>query len=978
MERPGPDVTFPLLGTREQNGASRAPVRDVAWYRWFAAIGALALGAVGMAGWWLGWPVLTYLLPRWPTMKPATALVCVLLGIALLCSRTEAQPAVRLARAVCAAAAAVLAILALAESRLGVEIGIGRLLVRRVAGLPADRASLAFLFVAAAALSLDYVTRRRRSPAQWLALAGGLIACLALLGYAFDLRPLHSPRQHPVPIGMAFHTAIAAVLLSSGFLVARPNVGFVAAVASEHAGGMVSRRLLLGLLAFFPVALFVLVGRRLGWYDDAVVAASLVLLGLINGAVLILLTSVRLNRYDQQRKEMAARLGVSEQRLRLLVSRAPDAIFVANLDGRYTEVNEAACRLLGLPADQIVGRTILDFIPPADAERLLAERQELLDQGPRVSEWTLRRSDGAQIPIEMSSSVLPDGRWQGFAREITQRKKAESELLQSRESDRQRRDELERVTSAAATISEVVAELPEPDVSTVLHTIALEAQVLTGARYVAIGLGTDPERPFDSWVVLGVRNDVAEQIGRRPRPVGLLGRVARTGQTVRVADVHREPAFRGFPPNHPPMTSLLGVPIRYHDRTVGNLYLADKDGGAPFTEQDERLVKMLAGRAAVAIETTTLYVGEAAQRTWLRNVIDELPDGVIILDGDGRTVLTNRVVLGYTLEDAGARDVWANPRVFDLRTPDGDTVDVSTLPPARALARGEASTSEALLLQTRDGRSVPVVVSAAPVHGGAGQITGATVVIQDITALRERERLREEWISLIAHDLRQPVAAMSLSISSLVSWCDQTAGDKEKRAVGRIQSGLTRVSSMIDDLLDASQVEAKRLSISPTAIDLAPFLDHVADQVRQSSSTPPIRVVSEPGLHAWIDPQRLQQVITNLLTNAVKYGNRIDEITVEARPCGEAVQIDVCNRGPGIPGDQISLLFSRFGRTREVRAARTPGTGLGLYIAKGIVEAHGGRIWVDSEPGELTAFHLLVPGAAPPQHPQVEAPATAG
>ena len=533
----------------------------------------------------------------------------------------------------------------------------------------------------------------------------------------------------------------------------------MAALASEHAGGMVARRLLLGLAAVSPVALLVLEGRRFGWYGESAVAPMLVFLTVVTGMVLILITAVRLNRYDLRQKSTEALLRRSEQRVRDLIEKAPDAVFVADLEGRYTDVNDAACRLLGVRPENIIGKTIVDFIPEGDIERLGRSKDRMLAGRVDVSEWTLRRNDGSDVPVEVSASILADGRWQAFVRDITERKRAEASLAQAHDTDRQLRADLERVTRAAMNVSEAVADLPTGDMSALLHTIALEAQVLTGAQYVAVGLGNDPEKPFDPWVVLGVALEVADKIGRHPRPVATLGHVARDGETLRTADLHRHPEFRGFPPHHPEMNTLLGVPIHYRGRPLGNLYLAEKLNATEFSLQDQRMVEMLAGRAAVAIETANLYTGEARQRAWLRNIIDQMPEGVMILDAAGHVVATNRAMLAFAGDETGTKDPWGNPhlRCSRARRP---TRAVSRAADRHALERGEAVVGQELALRQRDGRLVPVLANSAAVRDDEGHVTGATVVVQDITALKELECLREEWASVVAHDLRQPVSAI--------------------------------------------------------------------------------------------------------------------------------------------------------------------------------------------------------------------------
>jgi PAS domain S-box-containing protein len=788
----------------EGEASNRPPTgganRSLTVCRRVAGVAPVAIGLAGLLGWWLDVDRLTRVADGWPTMNPLTAALCVLLGVALLLRAWPRWAWARRAAQAAAVTGGVVALLALAELTVGFQAHIDRLLSGRDVGRPHASTASSFLLLSVAIVTLDHVTRRGRSLSQILALVAGAIAGVAFIGYAFGVWQLFSPGAHDVVQGMAFHTALAIVLLAAGVLVAHPDVGFVSALVSRHAGGLTSRRLLLGLVAFAPIAVLVVAGRRLGWYGDHLVPALLVFLALVEGALLIQATAVRLNTYDRRQKATEEMLRRSQQRLAQLVGQAPDGIFTADLAGRYLDVNAAGCRLLSLPREQIVGRNIADFVDPEQWDRLSTERALLLQGGTSMSEWSLRRGDGRPIDVEVSATILPDGRWQGFMRDISERKRAQAELAK-------------------------------------------------------------------------------------------------------------------------------------------------------------------------------LYAGEAQQRAWLTNLVEQMPEGVYIIDPRGRTVLMNRVALALSSHDPDLRDAFGNPGIFDLRLPDGGTIPRAERPSVRALEQGEPTQSRELALRQDDGTLVPLLVSAAPIRDDAGTITGVIIVLQDVTPLKQLERMREEWTSVVAHDLKQPVNAISVSADMLSRLSPPDTPDRTRRAIARIQSGVKRLTRMIADLSDASQIEADRLTVVQASVDLGPLVASVAEGLRDSTNGRPIVVDAPPGRWAWIDADRIQQVLTNLLVNAVKYGEAGTDIRVKVLEHGDALEVVVTNRGPGISAEDLPRLFSRFGRTGVARASATPGSGLGLYIAKGLVDAHGGHIWVDSTPGETTSFHFVVPRAEPPAQVTGEAPA---
>ncbi len=753
-------------------------------------------GLTALWGWWRDIGALTSLFPGRPSLKPNGAALLMLCGTSLVLAARGA-PSVRAiwVSRLCATAALLLAGATLIEYLATVDLGIDRLLVRG-SHLPAGRfgarvspqTATSSLLAAAALLALKRPANGGASPAQVLALVAGSIPAVALLGYAFDVPELYQAPPHPTS-GMSVLAATSLLLLTAGILAARPDIGPLALLTSGHAGGITARRLLLGLLAFLPVAFLIVLGRRLGFYEEAGVSALLAFFAFGEGVAVIFLTCSRLDLDDRERGRAEERLRASEAHTRELFEQAAEGIFIADMDGRYTEVNGAACRLLDLPRERIVGQLIRSFIAPDEVERLRQTREDLLAGRSQVSEWTLRRGDGSWIAVEVNTKILTDGRWQAFVRDVTERRHNQTELERARAADRRR------------------------------------------------------------------------------------------------------------------------------------------------------------------------YSDEAGRRGWLMSIIDQMPEGVLLLNDKGGIEAMNQALLSLTSSDANAVDVAGLPAMFELRRPDGSPVSTNDYLVTRALTRGEVTTDQEMQVRLRDGRSVPIMGSAAPVRDPAGKITGAVAVVRDITALKDLERLREEWASIIAHDLRQPVGAITLTAESLLGPRAKLSG-QERRGVERIRSASKRLGRMIEDLLDFSRIEARRLSVRPRDVDFGAIIDAVVESHRETNA---IRLVGEPGPRVSVDPDRVHQVLDNLISNAVKYGRPEAEIRIEWLDRGDLLEVVVTNQGAGIPAEDLPQLFSRFGRTHGARAHPTPGIGLGLYIARGLVEAHRGRIWAESVPGKSTSFHLTLP-----------------
>jgi len=259
-----------------------------------------------------------------------------------------------------------------------------------------------------------------------------------------------------------------------------------------------------------------------------------------------------------------------------------------------------------------------------------------------------------------------------------------------------------------------------------------------------------------------------------------------------------------------------------------------------------------------------------------------------------------------------------------------------------------------------DGATRWCAARAEPARDDGGQIVGINGTIADITHIKELERLRKEWTSIVAHDLRQPLDAITMASGILPSLHES---DREERRVmlQRIRASTQNLTRMIDDLMDLSLLEANRLKLERRWDDPEAATREVIERLRQGIENP-IRVEVSGSPARWcVDAMRIEQVLANLLSNAAKYGEAGAPIDVRLDRQPDGVEITVTNSGPGIDPEELPHLFDRFARSKVSRRSGVSGLGLGLYISKGIVEAHGGRLWADSVPGERTTFHLSLP-----------------
>lgn len=344
-----------------------------------------------------------------------------------------------------------------------------------------------------------------------------------------------------------------------------------------------------------------------------------------------------------------------------------------------------------------------------------------------------------------------------------------------------------------------------------------------------------------------------------------------------------------------------------------------------------------------------------------RALFDGISDAILVCDGSGRYVDANLAavaLLGYTRDEL-------------LRRDREEVVAGAPVPvPAELAELGRDGSGHRELELTRPNGAVVLVearATAVPLPTGHAYVA----VLRDLTerrqAEREREQLRQDWTTVVAHDLRQPLTVITGYANLLRNHLGEGDGaDPANRAVEHISSAAHNLKRMIEDLLDLSRIETNRLQLRRQGVDLSDLILTVLERSSELAEEHPVEAdVPRTVGSIEVDPERVEQVLGNLLSNAAKYGYPRSPIQVALRRLDNEVAVSLTNYGVGIPADEIPNLFTRFNRLDEATHRQIPGLGLGLYIAKGLVEAHGGTIWVESIPDEVTTFHFTLPIAGP-------------
>ncbi len=392
-------------------------------------------------------------------------------------------------------------------------------------------------------------------------------------------------------------------------------------------------------------------------------------------------------------------------------------------------------------------------------------------------------------------------------------------------------------------------------------------------------------------------------------------------------------------------------------------------------------VKRAITRRAVTLEREALYrslnerlvlssmreqahaEAEERQRAQLNALLANVKEGVCIADPSGRILMLNdaaRAILRAGDVDLGTVDAVHSLESHDL---EGNLLRSEQRPLTRAL-RGEQFVDYEVLVTPPNGEPRRVVSTGTSVRDDSGDVALAIVVFRDVTELRHLEQQRDEYLALITHDLRNPLSSILIFVSTLRRFLESKGLRDDANLAERAQRNIRRMNAMLEELTEATSLESQGVLLRCVACDLRELVADVVDgidDVRARRITIETDGVSPYVVRA--DASRLERVVANLLTNALKYSAEDAPVIVKLARNGSDVELRVIDRGIGIAPESIKMLFDRYYRTMGGKS-RASGLGLGLYIARLIVEAHGGRMLVSSEVGKGSTFGLILPSLA--------------
>ena len=509
-----------------------------------------------------------------------------------------------------------------------------------------------------------------------------------------------------------------------------------------------------------------------------------------------------------------------------------------------------------------------------------------------------------------------------------------------------------RMSALSAAVLRIGASL---DLDTVLKEVVDGARALTGARCGAIATVDASGRPGD-FVTSGLTAEEHRALVDWPDGPGLFGHLGGLAAPIRLADLAE--FVNALIPSPCPIDcgAFQGTPMRHRGAHVGSFFLGGKAGG--FTQADEEVLVLFAAQAAAAVANARAHREERRARADLEALVETCPVGVAVFDAaTGAPASLNRearrIVAGLVSPDLPVEGLTG---AITCRRGDGREMTL------KDIGGAEAVRAEEVELSVPGGASVRTLLDATPILSGDGALERMVVILQDLAPFEALARSRAEFLSTVSHELRSPLAAIKGSATTALEGARDPDRAELRQFLRIVGEQADRMDGLIGDLLDAGRIGAGVIAVDPEREKLAGLVERARTAFAGSGGRHAVVIDLPPDLpRVMADAGRIVQVLDNLLTNAARHSPAAAPIRVAAKPDGAHVAVSVADSGEGVAPERLPHLFRRHG---GIDGGEGGGTGLGLVICRGLVEAHGGRIRAESGgPGRGTTIIFTLPAA---------------
>ena len=486
------------------------------------------------------------------------------------------------------------------------------------------------------------------------------------------------------------------------------------------------------------------------------------------------------------------------------------------------------------------------------------------------------------------------------------------------------------------------------DLDKVLQEVTDSARKLTGARYAAIAT-FDEAGELQDWLASGLSDHDRDKLLSFGAGVELSKHLSQQRDSVRDTDLVAYADAAGFSGLQVPIGAFVSAQIRVGDVQVGTICIAEKHDDSEFTAEDEEILEIFASQAASALNNAHRYSDEQQGKADLEALVNTSPVGVFVVDAPtGDVSLVNaeaRRLLRLDADQDGFSA--ASLRRLSFTRMDGSDIAYEDLPFERARREGETVRAEGLVIVRPDGSEAATLVNATPIRSGDGELRTVMAIFQDMSPLEDLERMRAEFLAMVSHELRAPLTSIKGVAATMRGMLVPPDPAEVRQFFSIVEEQADHMRDLISDLQDMTRIEAGTFSLKLDPVGVDAVVEHAKSAFLSGGYRHSVDIESMSSLpRVWGDRQRLMQVLLNLFTNAAASSRDWSTIGVSASLEDNYVAVTVTDEGAGIAPERLPQLFTKFSQGKSSEPGRSDGGyGLRLAICRGIVEAHGGRIW---------------------------------
>lgn len=511
-------------------------------------------------------------------------------------------------------------------------------------------------------------------------------------------------------------------------------------------------------------------------------------------------------------------------------------------------------------------------------------------------------------------------------------------------------DETRQRLGEVATLYTLAKEISGTlDLQVVLDRIVVALRQVVGCRGCCIFLIDQSSNYLEIKAAAGLKPHW-RKMAKLNLGEGAAGQAAAENRTIYLSDTHQEPSFIFFDEE---VRSLMVTPLMAHGEVIGTINVDDSQPHA-FGRTQERLLTIAAAQAGIVIENARLFARVSAEQQQNQAIIQHVADGLLMIDSRGVIITCNHALA--TMLGMHPGQITGQKVHSPHLDPNLASITANTTYQARTGVLAKEVTIKTPRLKT-------LQIFSTPVLDDEKNKVGEVRVVHDITKERELDHLKDDFVSTISHELRTPLFSIHGFAQVLL---DEEKLDEETRVefLATIKRQAAQLSDMVNNLLDLSKFDAGLLRFEKKPVMIIDLIHQTVLKLQGFAHERNVQLKTKlPDLLPEIngDRQRLEQVLTNLIGNAIKFTEAGGQVLISATKTGQEIVVAVQDTGIGIPEEELDQIFSRYHQVEHQSERTAMGSGLGLHIAKKIVQGHGGRIWAESTAGQGSTFRFTLP-----------------